>query len=462
MEPRWFNLYGPHKEESFFSLLTNSLVNKDTIFEDHIYYGQLLVKAKLLKNEKIKNIYEDILNNNDTKEKINLTNYCFWLDLYQLRLLDKHYLNQCIKIEYQFSTHIGISDNAEYDSNKEKFYWKQNDRRIKRVELKMCSDIVDLPLSFIRLKLNNEYIGYIKFDIKQLINRFEVSPSWMRIRKCETNIKNYEDPKNYIGELFCAFNVFIDNNNDYTKRPALLDNYSYKNFILISRIYMGKNFPKLNEDQENFCEVQFYNNKEKPIKTQQVSETPNPIWMKTLFHRARLNENLEFTQNIKLIAKSNLNKKSDFRIGELEIKINQIDIFRDEKLIEKEKIYKKAKWYAIDNSESKEKCYVLARFILLMLHKQEKETIIKIRDAMENDKPELIRCYFKFFVIGLRNIPKPLEESSIKIKYGCVDLLKSEKNETNMHPLEVIDKNFNKKNYSKEINYFNHNIYYVN
>jgi len=438
-------------------------MKKNNILEEHLYYGQILAKAKLIKDDKIINNYDNLLNNNQIKEKINLAKYGFWLDLYQLRFMDDKYVGVKIDIEYQYSTYIGVSEGAIYNPNRKKFYWNNEDRRLKRVNLEMGSNLDELPFCFIRIKLMDEYIGYIKFDIKYLINKLEVKPSWMKIRKCEVNFENYEDSNNYVGELFCAFNVFIDNKNELTKRPALIDNSNYKNFILISRIYMGKNFPLINKKQASLCEVQFYNNLEKPVKTQEVSETANPTWMKTLFFQTKLNENLEFTQNIKLIAKLSIDNKSEITVGTTGISINNIDVYRDERQFEKEKMYKKAKWYTLDHAESKDKCYILARFILLIIPKQDKETIIKLKNILETDKPEKIRSYFKFFIIGFRNLSESLEKTELKIKYGDDDLIKKgvNKNSENYQYLnEIVNQNY-KKGSLKEKEIYNYNILFV-
>jgi len=374
----------------------------------------VLAKAKIIKVDK-KNInIDEVLKYNDNVERSILISYGFWLDIYQLKLFDNSYNNKDIVIEYQYSTFIRESEKGKFNSEKEKYYWNGDERRIKKVKLEMTSDIYQVPYAFIRIKVNRNfslgesYIGYIKIDLCKILNKLEVRPAWIKLRRCETNLNKIEDPNNYIGELLFAFNVFVDE-NQISKRPALLDKINFKKFILFSRIYMGKNFPKMTKDKQAFCEVQFYNSQSKEIKTQGISDSTNPNWSETLLNTVKLNENLEFSRNLRLIAKI-----SNEVIGETEIPVNTIEVYRDSNQIETE-IFKKAKWYTLEDINSDRKCYILARFMLIMSHKIEKEDLSFLKNLKLN--PNKIKSYFMFFIIGIRNLSECADKGFIRIKY---------------------------------------------
>ncbi len=181
--------------------------------------------------------------------------------------------------------------------------------------------------------------------------------------------------------------------------------------------------------------------------------------MKTLVLKANLDENLTSIENIKLIAK----KSDKIIVGETEIPINKNDVW-DERKIKREKLHKKAKWYAIDYRDSKDKCYILASFILfkIIIPKQEQEMIRRLKEYIEFDEPEKISSYLLFFIIGYRNLQDPLDKASLLIKYDnkIVKELRRKNIETHRNFLEIDNEN-HKKEYSREKGIYNYNHFYV-
>jgi len=429
LEPKWFNLYGPSNENSLLNSLTKSFKKNNNI-EEYIYYGRVLANARLVKIDMNDSAIDDVFNINEYFENKNLKTYSFWLDLYQLNFFEDSYNGKEVNVEYQFSTFIRDSEISIYDQHRKKFYWKDRDRRIKKVKIEMPSEINQVPYVFLRIKINkgfligSSYVGYIKFDIKPIINNLEVKPSWEKIRKCEYISDKLDEPANYIGELLCSFNVFIDYDNSISKRPALMEKKNFKKYILVSRIYMGKNFPKLPSDNSTFCEVQFYNDLHKPIKTKVISDSTNPNWSETLLFTVKLNENLEFSHNIKLLAKTS-NIYSTEIIGQTEIPVTEIEVYRDSSKIEKY-VYKKAKWFTLNEPYSERKCYILASFFLVMSHKFSKDDISFLNNLQMD--PEITKSYFMLFIIGVRNLSEHADKGYIRVKYDDEYLEKKKDN----------------------------------
>lgn len=455
---KWYNLYGPSGGSGILTRIKKAFL-EETKSEEYFYFGKILAKAELIslnnksilfpnQRSKTENIFNDALLLQDNA----YLEYSFWLDLYQIKFSDSKFNNMELSVEYQYNNIIKSSEPAVYNEKKNKYYWLGENRRIKRVNVKMPKNIKDLPFIFLRIKTSSilgassNYLGYILFDLTDhnLINNKQVRPTWMKMRKIETSLKKLDDPDNYVGDILCAFNCFIntDGASMPSTRPGLIERKNYKKFILISRIYMGKNFPKTPKEMGAYCELQFYNDKSKnPVRTKLIEEQTNPNWAETLFITAKLNENLELCENIKISAKiHNGNLLSPKIIGEAEIPVNEIEVYKNQNYIEQD-IFKKARWYTLEDPYTEKKCHVLARFMLVMSNTVEKERITALETRKIN--PDNIKNYFLLFIIGLRNLPLSTENGRIKVKYDDQYLEKRGRHHNNVFR--------NKKNFDEAI-----------
>lgn len=428
LDAKWYNLYGPYRQSGFIRNIKYAY-KYGTDLEEYFYFGRVLAGAKFATSENpqtgIKNVSEI------PNERIR--NYNFWLDIYELMIIDSSFLDCELLVEYQVSTHVISSSPAIYSNKTKKYSWKKEDRRFKRLSLSLPEDVNQLPYVFVRIKKKGTsifssdlYIGYLKFDTKNLITQKEVKPTWNKLRKCETKIDNTDDVDNYLGDILCAFNCFQSGEDDVIKRPILYDTKSYKKYKLISIIYMGKNFPLKDDKTPIYCEINFYNNPKFPIITDHQNKTANPEWNNILFITAMLNEGLELSENIKLYAKFKSGfLKSEMIIGSTEIPVIEIDKYNHQDYIEKD-VFKKAKWYALEHPTLDTRCFVLARFLLVRLIKQESEEI----EALNSKKliPEKKSFYILLFVIGVRNVPESVLKGAVQVSYDCKLLEEARKN----------------------------------
>jgi len=195
----------------------------------------------------------------------------------------------------------------------------------------------------------------------------------------------------------------------------LYDTKSFKKYKLVSIIYMGKNFPLKDESNPVFCEVNFYNNPKFPIVTDDVIKAANPEWNNVLFITAMLNEGLELSENIRLHAKYRSGIISgDQIIGSTEIPVVEVDSYNHQDYIEKD-VFKKAKWYTLEHPTLNSKCYVLARFMLVKLIKQDSEEISALED--KNLIPKNKEFYIFLFFIGVRSLPDSVMGGFVEVSY---------------------------------------------
>lgn len=433
LDAKWYNLYGPYRQSGLIRKIKYAY-KYGTDLEEYFYFGRVLAGAKFASSDNpqtgIKNVSEIPT---ERKKMFN-----FWLDIYELMITDTSFQDCELVVEYQVSTQIICSAPAVYSQKSKKYTWKKEDRRFKRLSLELPEDINQLPFVYVRIKKlgtsifsSDLYIGYLKFDTKNLITQKEVKPTWNKLRKCETKIDSTDDVDNFLGDILCAFNCFQAIENAINKRPVLYDTKSYKKYKLVSIIYMGKNFPLKDDKTPIYCEINFYNNPKFPIVTDHQIKTANPEWNNILFITAMLNEGLELSENIKLCAKYKSGLlNSEMIIGSTEIPVIEVDRYNHQDYIEKE-VYKKAKWYTLEHPTLNSRCLVLARFLLVRLIKQESEEI----EALNNKKlvPENKSFYIFLFVIGVRNLQESVLGGAVQVSY-------------NYQPLEEARNNINLEN----------------
>ncbi len=203
LDAKWYNIYGPYRQSGFIRNIKYSY-KYGTDLEEYFYFGRILAAAKFVNSDNpqtgIKNISEV------PTERKRL--YNFWFDIYEIIITDTDFLDCELVVEYQVSTHILCSNPAKYNSKTKKYSWKKENKRFKRLSLELPEDINQLPFVFVRIKKlgtnifsSDSFIGYLKFDAKNLLTQKDVKPTWNRLRKCETKIENTEDPDNYLGIL---------------------------------------------------------------------------------------------------------------------------------------------------------------------------------------------------------------------------------------------------------------------
>jgi len=418
LDPKWYNLYGPYRQSGFIRKIKYAY-KYGTDLEEYFYFGRVLAAAKFASSDNPQSGIKNVSELPTERKKM----YNFWLDIYELIITDSSFQDCELVAEYQASTQIIISAPAVYSQKSKKYTWKKEDRRFKRLSLELPEDINQLPFVLVRIKKigtsifsSDVYIGYLKFDTKNLITQKEVKPTWNKLRKCETKIDNTDDVENYLGDILCAFNCFQATENAINKRPVLYDTKSYKKYKLVSIIYMGKSFPLKDDKTPMYCEINFYNNAKFPIVTDYQYEIANPEWNNILFITAMLNEGLELSENIKLFAKFKSGfLNSEMLIGSTEIPVVEVDRYNHQDYIEKE-VYKKAKWYTLEHPTLNTRCFVLARFLLVKLIKQESEEI----EALNDKKlvPDNKSFYIFLFVIGVRNLPESVLDGAVEVKYN--------------------------------------------
>jgi hypothetical protein len=378
LDAKWYPIYGPARTSGFIRKLKYSY-KYGTDIEEYLYFGRVLAAAKFGPSENpsfgLKSVSEA------PTERIK--EYNFWFDIYEFTLSDKEFLDCELCGEFQILNKIKCSNPAMYNKRTQKYHWKPEDRRFKKITMELPEDKSQLPYVYLRIKklgssifASDTYIGYLKFDLKGLINIKQVKPLWNKLRKCETKIDNIDDQDNFLGDVLCSFNCFLntDNENDafLNKRPILYDTKSYKKYKLVAIIYMGKNFPL--KEEPCFCEINFYNEGKKPIVTDSISKDTTPDWNDLLFITVMLNEGLELCENIKLYAKFSRQFLGPEIIGQIEIPVTEIDRYNHQTYLEKD-LYKKAKWYTLEHPTLMTTCKVLARIFLVKLIKQESERI---------------------------------------------------------------------------------------
>lgn len=181
---------------------------------------------------------------------------------------------------------------------------------------------------------------------------------------------------------------------------------------------MGKNFPLKDESHRIYCEINFYNNNQKnPTITDSITRDANPEWNDVLFITAMLNDGLELSENIKLSAKIERSMLKNELIGFTEIPVVDVDRYNNQNFIEHE-VYNKAKWYSLEHPTLNSKCYVLARFMLVRLIKQESEEIV----VLKNKKliPDEKSFFIFLFVIGVRSLLDSVEGGATQVSYNKV------------------------------------------
>jgi len=128
-----------------------------------------------------------------------------------------------------------------------------------------------------------------------------------------------------------------------------------------------------------------------------------------------LNEGLELSENVKLIAKfKNGFFNTEEEIGRTEIPVSDIDNYNHQDYIEKD-VFKNAKWYSLVNPITNDVYKVLARFMLVKLIKNESEDIEALDSR--NLMPDNVRYVFMIFIIGVRNVADNLEEGAVQVSY---------------------------------------------
>ena len=416
LDAKWFNLYGPYRQDGIFKSIRYAY-KMGTDVEEYFLFGRVFASAKFFFNE---NPQSGIKNVSDTPQE-RKKKYNFWLDIYELTI-EGYNGNDSIIIEYQINNLVLRSEVAIYNHKSKKFSWKKEDRRFNKVTLELPEDLNQLPKAIIRIIKKgtsifsrDAYIGYKKFELKNLIDKKDVKPTWNKIRKCETTIENPDEAENLLGDILCALNCFQSIENQLSKRPLLYDTKTFKKYKLIAIIYMGKNFPKTGSNSKLFCEIKFYN-PNTPKITEQIPEDSNPEWTNILFITAMLNEGLELSDNIRLFAKQSGLFGSDKLIGSTEIPVVEIDTYNHQNYIEKD-VYKKAKWYDLENQLTNTKCSVLTRFLLVRLQKQESE---KIDLGDRKLIPENQQYLFLIFIIGVRNLPTSVRYGACQVSYNKI------------------------------------------
>jgi hypothetical protein len=420
LDARWYNLYGPYRSNGLMRRLKYAY-KYGTDEEEYLYFGRVLASAKFGPTDNAS--YG--LKNTETAPVERKKEYNFWLDIYELKIYDSEHYNSEICVEFQINTKIKLSEKAYFLEKSKKYIWKPDSaRRFKRIAIELPEDKYQLPFGFIRIKKigtsifsSDTYIGYIKIDLNNYLNLGDTKPTWISVRKTETAIDNIEDNKNVLGDILCNFNCFLSDmsNNQEIKRPVLLETRIVKKFKLVGIIYMGKHFPL--KEEALFLEIIFYNDPKKdPIVTDDIIKESNPEWNDVLFITAMLNEGLELSENIKLIAKfrNGLFGNNSEEIGRTEIPVSEIDNYNHQDFIEQD-VYKKSKWYNLINPITFDVYQVLARFMLVKLIKNESEDL----EALDNRNlvPENVKYIFMIFIIGVRNVSDNLEEGAVQVSY---------------------------------------------
>ena len=429
LDARWYAIYGPARTSGFIRKLKYSY-KYGTDIEEYLYFGRVLAAAKFGPSE---NPSAGLKGVSDAPQE-RLKEYNFWFDIYELTLLDKDYLDCEICGEFQIINKIKCSNPALYNKKSQKYHWKKNDRRFKKITMELPEDKSQLPYVYLRIKklsgsifASDTYIGYLKFDVKDLINIKQVKPLWNKLRKCETKIDNLEDQDNFLGDVLCSFNCFLNTDKEtdafLNKRPILYDTKSFKKYKLVSIIYMGKNFPL--KEEPCFCEINFYNEGKKPVKTDSIAKNAAPEWNDVLFITVMLNEGLELSENIKLSAKFSRNFLGPEIIGQIEIPVTEVDRYNHQTYLEKD-LYKKAKWYSLEHPTLMTTCKVLARLFLVKLIKQDSEGIDVL--TSRNLVPKNRKYYFLIFIIGVRNIIDNIEDGAVGVMYDGKNFEESRKN----------------------------------
>lgn len=466
IKEKWYNLYGPKRNNSFFKKLEYQF-NIGSHLEEYFYFGRIFVSGELKEYTNKKNNHHEVdtfrTKSNVQHDQFSNKNFertilhHFWIDVHELKMFDDANNNYDIEIEVQILHKIKYRE-AQYNKSKQKYIWKNLERRFDRIQLELSEKTNQLPLVFIRIKkvgnylTQDSYLGYFTFDIGSklyLKNNREVKPERINIRKCETTVKDFEDKSNLLGEMLITFNCFTTKegaNLNEIKRIRLPDQKLNKKFKLYSKIYLGKYFPIKDEKNINVvsCRVDFYSENDETVKHELGA---NPRFGDLLSLDAMLNEEVEYSENIKLSARCGNKNDENLEeiIGMCEISVKDVKTYSSERGLEKD-LFNRATWFPLKNSKDEIVCFVLARFMLIQTSNEVSFDGFYLDPIREKKKT----YHILIFLIGIRNIQVEENESfkggSISLNY--FDFLDKDRKKNKYKKLGKCDNEFKNNGYS--------------